>query len=132
MVYQFERVEVAEFDLLYPQIYILKFLKRMGNLKVSQIADEMKIPVYAASRLVDQLEKKKYVKRITDKNDKRITYASLTSQGDAIVQKLEDHAFELIERGLGSFSIEEIKTIIDSVGKLDKILGIEPSQLNKE
>ena len=49
-LYQFERLEVATFDLTYQQIYLLKYLYRFSlPLSVGDIAREMKTPLFGAT-----------------------------------------------------------------------------------
>ena len=60
-IYLFERAEIEQFDLNYQQMYLLKVLRRMSPLRVSDIAEELRIPVFSTTRLVNQLESKTLV-----------------------------------------------------------------------
>lgn len=126
--YQFERIEVSTFDLSYDMIYILKLLWRIPFLRVSDIAEEMKIKVFSATRLVDQLEKRGLVKRARNKEDLRIIEVSITAKGKRMVKKIEDHALNLITSNMDQFSPDEIKTIRKTIRKLNDIMGIEKSK----
>ncbi len=58
-------------------------------MRVTDIADEMKIKVFSATRLVDQLEGRGLVKRGRDKNDGRIIQVSITAKGKRMAQEKE-------------------------------------------
>lgn len=129
--YQFERIEVSTFDLSYDMIYILKLLWRIPFLRISDIAEEMKIKVFSATRLVDQLEKRALVKRAKSKEDLRIIQVSITPKGRRMVKKIEDHALDLITSNMDQFSGDELKTIRKTIRSLNSIMGIEKSRFLK-
>jgi DNA-binding MarR family transcriptional regulator len=126
--YQFEQIEVLEFDLSYELIYILKMLRRNDGMRISDIAEEMKIKVFTATRLADQLEKRELIKRKRDSVDKRNILVTITAKGKRIVKKIEDHAINLIFGNMGSYSEDEIHVIFNTIKNLDHILGVEPSK----
>ncbi len=126
--YQFERIEVSTFDLSYDMIYILKLLYRLPCIRVSDIAEEMKIKVFSATRLVDQLEKRKMVRRKKNKEDLRIIEVSITAKGKKMVEKIEDHALGLINARMDMFTPDEFKTIRKTIRNLNEIMGIEKSR----
>ena len=126
--YQFEQIEVSEFDLSYELIYILKMLRRNDGMRISDIAEEMKIKVFSATRLVDQLEKRELIKRKRDSVDKRNILVTITAKGKRMVKKIEDHAINLIFGNMSNYSEDEIHIIFDTIRNLDHILGVEPSK----
>ena len=133
-VYRFERNEVEEFDLTYQQIYLLKILKRNSPMRISDIAEELRIQVFAATRLVDQLEKRRYIKRNRDRNDRRNILVSISRPGIEMVQKIEDHAYDLVVSNLHGYNEVEINVMIDLILNLEKILGVQNEdilQINK-
>jgi len=125
--YQFERIEVSKFDLSFDLIYILKCLRRMTSIRISDLADEMKIQVFTATRHIDQLEKKGLVQRNRDKADKRNILVSITARGKAMVKKIESHAFGLVAENMTDYSTEDVLLLINTVRKIDSMLGIKPS-----
>lgn len=127
VLHRFERVEVSEFDLNFPLIYLLKFLKRRSPLRISEISDEMIIPLFNATRLVDQLEKRALVKRERDINDKRNIYVSITRDGSKMVTKIEEFTLKTIMENIGQFEQDELIKIIDLMRNLDDILGVRMS-----
>ncbi|MCP4130405.1 MAG: MarR family transcriptional regulator [bacterium] len=123
-VYRFERLEVEEFDLSYPQIYLLKYLKRNPGVRISEIAEEMKMKIFGATRLVDQLEEKEFLKRKRDSNDKRNIFVFISTKGKRMLQKIEDHSFSTIMTNLETFDEEDLLALVKLTTNLDKILGV--------
>ncbi len=128
--YQFEQVEVMMFNLSYDLIYILKLLKRVDGMRISDIAEEMKIKVFTATRLVDQLEKRTLVKRARTELDKRNVRVTITAAGKKMVRKIEDHALKLIFSNMKEYSESEMLVVFNTIKNMDKILGIEPGRYN--
>jgi len=126
--YQFEQIEVSEFDLSYELIYILKMLRRNDGMRISDIAEEMKIKVFTATRLADQLEKRELIKRKRDSVDKRNILVTITAKGTRMVKKIENHAISLIFGNMSSYSEDDIHIIFNTIRNIDHILGVEPSK----
>ena len=121
-VYQFELSKVSKFDLNYEDIYLLQFLRRNSPARMSEIAKEMSIPISTATRVVDRLEKKKYISRKKDEKDRRSIFTSLETKGKRIVQKVEKHSFDIISKNLKTFSEEDFASFIKTAMCMRKIL----------
>ncbi len=127
ILHKFERIEVSKFDLNFPLIYLLNYLKRKSPVRISEISDEMIIPLFNATRLVDQLEKRSFVKRERDLNDKRNIFVSATEDGLEMVAKIEAFTLEIIMKNISQFKQDELIKIIDLMKNLENILGIKIS-----
>jgi DNA-binding MarR family transcriptional regulator len=122
-VYQFERSKVAHFGLTYEGIYLLQYLRRKSPARMGDIAEEMKIPVSTATRVVDRLQKKNLLSRCKDPNDKRNILVSLENAGDKIVQDVENHTFQVLTQNLADFKEEDIDGFIRTAARLNRILN---------
>jgi DNA-binding MarR family transcriptional regulator len=98
IVYLLERVsqvfralqwEMAKRHKLTPlQIQILLFLKNRKEAIPSQIAQELGLTKATLSESISALEKKKLIRRITNKKDRRFIDILLTLQGKKVVREL--------------------------------------------
>ncbi len=125
-IYLFERAEIEQFDLNYQQMYLLKLLRRKSPCRVSDIAEELRVPVFSATRLVNQLESKTLVIKNRDVKDRRNIFVQITAGGRSLVQKIESHIIELIIYSLKTYTDEEARLIMDVTMNLDLILGLRP------
>jgi MarR family transcriptional regulator, organic hydroperoxide resistance regulator len=123
-IYLFERTEIEIFDLTYQQMYLLKYLKRSSPLRVSETAGELRIPVFAATRLIDQLEKKKLITRSRDVKDRRNIFIRLSPQGEDMVKRIEVHTIEMIITRMSGYTDEQLGTILELIKNIDVILGV--------
>jgi DNA-binding MarR family transcriptional regulator len=122
-VYQFERAKVVHFGLTYEGIYLLQFLRRRSPLKMGDIAEEMKIPISTATRVVDRLHKKRLVSRRKDPTDRRQILVSLDGEGEKIVHDVEDHTFQILMQNLDHFTAEDVTSFILTASNLNLILN---------
>lgn len=123
-LYSFECIEVEEFGLAFQQIYLLKILRRNTSLKMSEIVSVMKLRAFGATRLIDQLVKLGYVLREIVENDRRGRVITITSEGMAVVKKIEAHAYKLITPLLAELNGEELAGLINTIEKFGKISGV--------
>jgi len=131
-VYLFERVEIDLFDLNYQQMYLLKFLKRKSPFRISEIAGELRIPAFSATRLIKELELKKLLLRSRDVKDRRNVFIRLSSAGEETVRRIESNIVSTIISTLGDYSEDKLRVIFDMIKNLDVILGvISPSSAAK-
>lgn len=70
-------------DLTPEQLQILGLLVEKGNCAMQKIADELVVDNSAITRIVDTLEKKKFVKRTVSKEDRRVRLVGITKTGKA-------------------------------------------------
>ncbi len=120
-IYKFERMKVISFELTFESIYLLQFLKRNSPVKIGDIAREMRMVQSTVSRAVARLEKKGFVKKRSDKNDKRNIYVSIKASGKKIVSEVENHTYELISSNIGSLSESKIDSFIETALSLKQI-----------
>ncbi|HPG50828.1 MAG TPA: MarR family transcriptional regulator [Spirochaetota bacterium] len=123
-IYLFERTEIELFGLDYQQMYLLKYLKRSDPLRVSETAEKLRIQVFAATRLIDQLEKKKLITRTRDVKDRRNIYIRLSAQGEDMVARIEVHTIEMILARLSGYTDEQLGIMLDLIRNIDVILGV--------
>jgi DNA-binding MarR family transcriptional regulator len=122
-LYHFERMEINKFCLTYEQIYLLKFLRRNRAVYVRTIAKEMRVPLFSATRLIDQMERKKLIVRKTDAKDRRNKLIDITAKGERLATRIEQDAHRIIMRNLTKFSEQEMLSVVRLAENFDKLLA---------
>ncbi len=79
----------------------------------------------ATSRMLTVLEKKGFLKKVSDKKDHRICYLELTTLGKEVLIKERDSFYELLVRIGKRMGKDEIAQMVDSLQKLSNILEDE-------
>ncbi len=123
-IYKFEQAKVHRFGLNYDAIFLLQFLRRQSPARMSAISKEMQIPISTATRMVDRLVAKGVVSRQRASGDKRIMLVSLAPSGERLVQAVEDHSFETMNRNLADVDDADIKAFFETALLMEKILNI--------
>jgi len=77
---------MLQLDLTMPQLRALTTLRRLGRANGRQLATALKVTPGAVVAICDHLEKREYVRRVTDTRDRRITWFELTEQGAAALK----------------------------------------------
>lgn len=97
---------------------VLELLFHKGEQPIQKIGGKILIASSSTTYVVDQLEKKKLLKRRPCPEDRRITYAALTQKG----QKLMEHIFPEHEKAvvqiMGGLTDEEQ---VEMIGQLKKL-----------
>lgn len=124
-IYLFEREEIRKFGLNYQQMYILKLLKRRSPYRVSGIADELRIPAFAATRLINQMSANGHIVKSRDVKDRRNVFIRMTSYGEEELKKIEEHIVNMMIDGLKGYSAHEIRTLIALADRLDVLLMVD-------
>ncbi len=93
--YQFRnRNEICCFDVSVSQYYALDALQAHGEMAVGALAKEMYLDISTLSRILDQLEKKGYVRRGAHPRDRRAYLVSLTKRGEQLNERMRALAIE--------------------------------------
>lgn len=113
----FEREMVCCGTVSVAQCVLLQTL-REGPQDVSSLARELSVTNGAVTRLVDGLEKRDYVIRHRDADDRRRVHVTLTDAGEAEAQRLID----LTEQAIRSVLVHVPADRIDDVADVMKLL----------
>jgi len=95
-----------------------------GALTMGKIAQELYVKLPTASSLVDRLIEVGYVKRISDKLDRRITKIDLTEKGKQILTSAMKIKMKKMEFILNKLSTGEKKSLVSIIKNLHKKLEI--------
>lgn len=88
-VYQFrDRDRICCYDVSVTQCYAIETLVKKGRLRLQALAEEMFLDKSTASRVVDTLERKGYVSRVEDSEDRRAVQVEVTESGHELYQKI--------------------------------------------
>ena len=67
---------------------VMEFLYSKGEKSIQEIRDRILLASGSATYVVDNLERKEYVRRIVNQNDRRITYIKLTQAGKDLINDI--------------------------------------------
>ncbi|RIH65270.1 MarR family transcriptional regulator [Mariniphaga sediminis] len=68
-------------DLTSRQLYCIELINKMENPSLTELADGMSIAKASISVMIDRLEKKKLIYKVTSDNDRRTAHVHLTEIG---------------------------------------------------
>ncbi|MHB8064166.1 MAG: MarR family winged helix-turn-helix transcriptional regulator [Ruminiclostridium sp.] len=100
----------SEFSMLH---HIKHCENDRGYVSTSVLSQNLHISKPATSQMINILEDKQYIKRIIDKNDRRLTHVILTDLGN-----------EVVEKGV-QILLNRLNLVFDKMGKQDSELFIE-------
>lgn len=96
---------MKEFDLTMPQFNVLRILRGAKQaLNVQTIKDRMVEKSPNSTRLLDKLEAKSFILRCNDSEDKRAIMVSITKDGLAVLNKIDE---ELKEKDFFNVSLSD-------------------------
>ena len=67
---------------------VMEFLYSKGEKSIQEIRDRILLASGSATYVVDNLERKEYVRRIVNQNDRRVTYIKLTETGKDLINNI--------------------------------------------
>ena len=67
---------------------VMEFLYSKGEKSIQEIRDRILLASGSATYVVDNLERKEYVRRIVNQNDRRVTYIKLTETGKDLINDI--------------------------------------------
>ncbi len=123
-IYQLEQTKVAHFGLKYEGLFLLQFLARNHSCRMGDIAREMKIPISTLTRIVERLEKRKFVARRKDEADKRSVFLYLEPDGEDIVSKIEHHTRQMLINNLHGYGKRDLNAFLKTANAADRLFSI--------
>ena len=84
-IYQFrDRDKICCYDVSVTQCYAMEILLRDGPMQLGRLAAALRLDKSTTSRVIDALERKKYVERVPSPDDRRALALRITRAGKAL------------------------------------------------
>jgi DNA-binding MarR family transcriptional regulator len=117
----------SDFGVSIPQVLCLEFLKQSPGYQASQkdIRDHLKLNSSTVTGIISRLESKNLLARLPKTGDKRVTYITLTSQGDELLKKTPDLLQQRLALKLSKLTEDELLQINESLDLLTRMLNIQ-------
>ncbi|MGM1046769.1 Transcriptional regulators [Paenibacillus uliginis N3/975] len=93
------------------------------GIKVSELSEILHITMPSVSQMINGLEQKGYVKRITTKNDRRVVYITLDVEGEAALKKAKKTFLSFTDEIVTRLGHEETEQLITLCTRLYEIIG---------
>ena len=110
------------FGVTGPQLWVLKTIYQSGSLSLGELSKRMYLHPSTITGAVDRLEKKGYVLRDRNAEDRRVVKVRLTSKGNRLAKKGPNPVQGRMIYGLRKLKEDELSLINQSVEKLVEIM----------
>lgn len=108
------------------EIKMLKLIKmhttEASGVTISTLSEHLAISKPAVSQMVNVLEDRGYVERITTKNDRRVVYVKLTEAGELSLEKALQAVMKILTEIFGKMGEDDTKTLLELLDKLCSIM----------
>jgi DNA-binding MarR family transcriptional regulator len=96
----------------------LNQVQRWADMTPARLADAMGMTRGAISKVLDKLQEKKWISRMTSEDDSRVQFLSLTAQGRRVLPELARIANDNDEHFFGALDPDEQTTLRSLLSKL--------------
>jgi len=97
---------------------VLELIYNKGEQPIQKIGEKVLIASSSITYVVDKLESKSFLQRKPCPKDRRITYATITTEGKALMDDIFPKHREDLSLICGGLTIEEKETVITLLKKL--------------
>jgi DNA-binding MarR family transcriptional regulator len=123
-IFHYERSIVKSYGLNFEQIYVLQFLRRHPDARLTEIALEMDLPKFTTSRLLNRLIKEGFITKKQDPVDRRNYHIRLEEKGKKVIVAIETASYTRISANIQGFSPAAINELVDVAEQLHLVLGV--------
>ncbi|KMY55259.1 transcriptional regulator [Bacillus sp. FJAT-27231] len=115
-----KRVEedIKNYGLNPTEFAVLELLFNKGDQPIQKIGEKILLASSSITYVVDKLEKKKYLIRKPCPKDRRVTYASITPEGQELMSTIFPEHKEALQEIFGGLNAEEKENMIKKLKKL--------------
>ena len=105
-----------------PQLWVLRTVFKDGELPLGELSQKMYLHPSTITGVVNRLEKKGYVSRDRDQEDRRVVMVQLTPKGKRLVKRAPNPVQGKMIHGLRQLRKEKLEFIHESVQTLVEIM----------
>ncbi len=123
---KFIAAKLREVDVpLTPEQFILiDLLWNQGSMSQQQIADQMQKDKNSVTKLVDALERKGFVVREQNRQDRRSNTLVLTEKAEGLKPGAKQKGISILDEMLIGISEEELRSFLVTLGKLNRNMTV--------
>ena len=110
--------DMQSYGLNPTEFTVMEVLYNKGAQPIQVIGNKVLLASSSITYVIDQLEKKKYVERKVNENDRRITLVSLTPSGQEFMEEVFPQHSKIIQELFGGLSQDEIENLSESLKKI--------------
>lgn len=130
-IFHYERVIETRYGLNFDEIYALQYMRRNPKARVTDLSDELKLPMFTISRLVNRLHQEGYLSKEKDTTDKRNVYLRLEKSGSDILNEIEKASFDRITVNVSKMTDDEVNSMLRMAEGLHVVLGVTENVIRK-
>lgn len=128
---QFIAAKLRQMDVpLTPEQFILiDLLWNQGSMSQQQLADQMQKDKNSVTKLVDALERKGFVVREQNRQDRRSNTLVLTEKAEALKHGAKQKGISILDEMLVGINEEELRSFLVTLHKLNRNMTPAESEL---
>lgn len=94
---------------------IVRIKREKGEVRVSDLSDALSVKRPGVTRTLNEMEKKGYLEKVQSEKDGRVTYISITQEGEKLSKRYNEDVFVPLVEKLSPLSDEEALTVIKTI-----------------
>ena len=114
----FDKLQENGINITPEQFLVLDILWKEQSLSQQNIADIIQKDKNSVTKIIDSLEKKNLVRRVVDKNDRRINKIELTDDGFALEKVTTEVAINFMNDAIKDIDKQELDIFVNVMRKL--------------
>lgn len=94
---------------------IVRIKREKGEVRVSDLSDALSVKRPGVTRTLNEMEKKGYLEKVQSEKDGRVTYISITPEGERLSKRYNEDVFAPLVEKLSSLSDDDALTVIRTI-----------------
>ncbi len=94
---------------------IVRIKREKGEVRVSDLSDALSVKRPGVTRTLNEMEKKGYLEKVQSEKDGRVTYISITPEGEKLSKRYNEDVFVPLVEKLSSLGDEDALTVIKTI-----------------
>lgn len=110
--------DIKNHGLNLTEFSVLELLYHKGDQPIQKIGEKVLLSSSSMTYVIDQLEKKGWIRRRQCPNDRRVTYAAITSTGETLMDDIFPQHAKAIQEIMGGLTTIEKDFMLEQLKKL--------------
>lgn len=110
--------DMSSYGLNATEFTVLELLYSKGRQPIQRIGQQVLLASSSITYVVDRLEEKKFVNRVADESDRRVTFCELSDEGEKLMKEIFPRHADKIAEIFESCSKEEVLALQTTLKKI--------------
>ncbi len=127
-MHAYQQAHAQDYPLSHAQAELLFTIRHSQPVSAKELATKLNMTAGAISQFVESIEQQGFLERHTSQEDRRVQYLQLSTEGEALIHRFEQHRTHMMQTVIRDLTDEELEVWLRVQQKMIEFFKAETAE----